>query len=87
MKWFYQGMLQTDELFVKEAVARLTVETAKQMWPQLWSSFINDMAELYKIGVCVLKRAVYLGEGVLPKWMVSLKKGTRPHHWEFSTLS
>ena len=36
---------------MKEAFARVTVELAKQMWPQRWGSFINDMDTLAKCGV------------------------------------
>ena len=37
--------------YVKEALARVTVETAKKMWPQRWDSFFADMDTLSKCGV------------------------------------
>lgn len=37
--------------YVKEALARVTVETAKKMWPQRWDSFFVDMDALSKCGV------------------------------------
>ena len=36
---------------MKEALAKVTVELVKQMWPQRWGSFINDMDTLAKYGV------------------------------------
>ena len=44
---------------MKEALARVTVELAKQMWPQRWGSFINDMDTLAKYGVSCLTHVPY----------------------------
>ncbi|XP_064400527.1 exportin-5-like [Halichondria panicea] len=39
-----------EPTFVKEALARVTVETAKKMWPQRWDSFITDLGTVSKCG-------------------------------------
>ncbi len=48
-----QKLLPYDQepTFVKEALARVTVETAKKMWPQRWDSFITDLGTVSKCGV------------------------------------
>ena len=43
--------MEKDERYVMEALARLTVETAKRMWPQMWTSFMKDMSSLCNAGV------------------------------------
>ena len=40
-----------EAIFVKESLARITVETAKRMWPQYWQSFFSDMNTLTQYGV------------------------------------
>ena len=49
---------------MKEAFARVTVELAKQMWPQRWGSFVNDMDTLSKCGVSFAMHVQY----VSPRW-------------------
>ena len=41
----------TDEAYVKEALARLTIETAKKMWPQKWETFMIDLNHICRTGV------------------------------------
>lgn len=43
---------EQEAAFVKEALAKVTVETAKRMWPQRWDSFFVDLDTLSKCGVC-----------------------------------
>ncbi len=42
-------------MYVKEALAKVTVETAKKMWPQRWESFLTDLGVLSKCGVSHLR--------------------------------
>jgi len=50
-----QSVLPSDceACYVKEGLARITVEMAKRMWPQHWPSFFSDMNTLTQCGVCV----------------------------------
>ena len=42
---------EQEALYVKESMARLTVEVAKRMWPQFWESFLADLDVLSRCGV------------------------------------
>ena len=48
-----QGVVPADveALYVKESMARLTVEVAKRVWPQYWESFLGDLDTLSQYGV------------------------------------
>ncbi len=43
--------------YVKEELAKITVETAKKMWPQVWKTFLSDLEELRQIGVSHCSKA------------------------------
>ena len=43
--------MPSDQSFLREAIAKVTVETAKQMWPQKWGSFMSDLRKVYEMGV------------------------------------
>jgi hypothetical protein len=46
-----QVVTEVEKPFVKEKIAKVTVETAKQTWPQHWNSFLDDMSGVYSVGV------------------------------------
>ena len=46
-----QNAMATEQQFVKEEIAKVTVETAKQMCPQHWKDFLKDLNDVCNVGV------------------------------------
>ena len=46
-----KNVMATEQQFVKEEIAKVTVETAKQMWSQHWKDFLKDLNDVCNVGV------------------------------------
>ena len=49
-----QAVSEETPGYVKESLARITVEMAKRMWPQKWLTFQEDLLTLSKYGVSLV---------------------------------
>ena len=45
---------EQEAVYVKESLARITVETVKRMWPQHWPTFLSGLDSLTHCGVSEL---------------------------------